>query len=61
MKKGWELIQSKLRLGEPTTLGDYLGCGQQPISVSERIVRETLQDVLPLVSDEYRMLIESWS
>ena len=54
MKKGWELIQSKLRLDEPTTLGDYLGCGQNPISVSERTVRETLQDVSPLVSDAYR-------
>ena len=55
MAKGWKLIRSKLRLDGPTPLGDYVGCGQQSITVSERTVRDTLADVLPLVSDEYVM------
>ncbi len=54
LKKGWSLIQSKLRLDAPTELGDYLGCGQKPICVSEDVIRESLQDVLPLISDDYK-------
>ena len=53
LQEGWNLIRKHLRLDPPTPLGDYLGCGQKEAHIPKGILRESLRDVLPLVSGEF--------
>ena len=48
LSKGWQLIKTKLRLDDPTPLGDYLGRGQQEIFISPPEAHERLKGVQQL-------------
>ena len=50
MEKGWKLMESfGIVLGPPDPLGDYLGCGQFPISLAPEEAMRRLEHAHPLL------------
>ncbi len=49
LSKAWELMgKAGLKLDAPQPFGDYLGCGQAPITLSKEQAKERLQHIDPI-------------
>ena len=57
LTSGWKaLTDTGLELDPPDPLGDYLGCGQFPVSVSPQEAQRRLEHVHPLAEKSYLKL-----
>ena len=57
LAKGWKrLTDTGLELDPPTPLGDYLGCGQFPLSISAAEAQRRLEHVHPLQEESLARL-----